>query len=168
MSLEININGKERKIEIENQQQNKVCFILDGKRFEVDIVQVEEGIYSILHNNLSYNIELFTNGSGKNYTINTLYKSYDLEIFDAEAKYLKNRKKDLSDDGRTIASPMPGKIVKIPIKVGDQLKAGDTAIIVSAMKMESEYKVKKDRIVKEILVSEGQTINAHQALVVIE
>lgn len=168
MSLEININGRTAEIEIESKQGNKVRMNLNGKHFDVDIVQVEDGIYSIIHNGTSYNVELFQNGNSKNYSVNTLYKSYDLEIFDAEAKYLKYRKKHASDDGRTISSPIPGKVVKIPVKVGDQLKAGDLAIVVSAMKMESEYKVKTDRLVKEVLVKEGQPIKANQPLIVIE
>lgn len=168
MSLEININGRTAEIEIENKQGNKVRMNLNGKHFDVDIVQVEEGIYSIIHNGTSYNVELFQNGNAKNYTVNTLYKSYDLEIFDAEAKYLKYRKKYAGDDGRAISSPIPGKVMKIPVKVGDQLKSGDLAIVVSAMKMESEYKVKTDRVVKEVLVKEGQAIKANQPLIVIE
>ncbi|MFC2107270.1 biotin/lipoyl-containing protein, partial [Bacteroidota bacterium] len=50
----------------------------------------------------------------------------------------------------------------------DHVKAGDTVVIVSAMKMESEYKVKNDRLIKEIKVKEGDTINSHQPLIVIE
>jgi biotin carboxyl carrier protein len=41
-------------------------------------------------------------------------------------------------------------------------------IIVEAMKMQSEYKVKKDRIIKQILVKEGDTINADQPLIIVE
>jgi len=63
---------------------------------------------------------------------------------------------------------MPGKIVKIMVKKGDVLKAGDTVIVVSAMKMESEYKVKQDSTVQDILVSEGDTIEGHQPLVIVE
>ena len=63
---------------------------------------------------------------------------------------------------------MPGKIVKVLFDVGDKVKAGDTVIIVSAMKMESEYKVKTDRVIKEIKVKEGDTIQANQPLVIIE
>jgi biotin carboxyl carrier protein len=168
MSLEININERTTNVEIESQHESQVRFNVDGKHFDVDIVQVEDGVYSIIHKGISYNVELFQNGNGKNYTVNTLYKSYDVEIFDAEAKYLKYRKKDVSEDNQAISSPMPGKIVKILVKIGDKLKAGDTAIIVSAMKMESEYKVKKDRVVKDILVKEGQIVKAHQPLVIIE
>ena len=73
--------------------------------------------------------------------------------------------------------PMKGEIVavgpgtkdeKLTVKVGDSVNAGDTVIIVSAMKMESEYKVKKDRLIKEIKVKAGDTVTAHQALIVIE
>jgi biotin carboxyl carrier protein len=63
---------------------------------------------------------------------------------------------------------MPGKIVKILVKIGDKVKAGDTVVIVSAMKMESEYKVKNDRTIKDILVKEGDTIDGNQPLIIIE
>jgi len=99
---------------------------------------------------------------------NPMTKSYDVEIVDAESKYLKSRRRDDGDEEAVMSSPMPGKIVKILVKVGDKVKAGDTVIIVSAMKMESEYKVKKDRIIKDIKVKEGDTIQADQPLVVIE
>ena len=58
--------------------------------------------------------------------------------------------------------------MKIPVKKGDKVSAGDTVIIVSAMKMESEYKVKIDRVVKEIKVKEGDTIAANQPLIIVE
>ena len=63
---------------------------------------------------------------------------------------------------------MPGKVVKIPVNVGDKVKAGDVVIIISAMKMESEYKVKKDRIIREILVKEGDIVEGNQPLIIIE
>lgn len=168
MSLELNLGKRTARIEILNRNGKKSQISVDGKLYDVDIVMVEEGVYSIIHKGISYNVELIENGSSKNYTVNTLYKSYDIEIVDAESKYLKNRKKASDDDSRTISSPMPGKVVKIPVKVGDQVKGGDTVITVSAMKMESEYKVKQDRLVKEILVKEGDTINGNQPLIVVE
>jgi len=63
---------------------------------------------------------------------------------------------------------MPGKVVNILVKIGDKVKAGDTVIIVSAMKMESEYKVKKDRTIVDILVKEGDTIDGNQPLIIIK
>ena len=44
----------------------------------------------------------------------------------------------------------------------------DLVVVVSAMKMESEYKVKKDRVIKEVKVKAGDTIDGNQPLVIVE
>ena len=168
MALEINIDGNSSNVELLSKEGNIYRVSIDDQTYEVDLLKVENGVYSILYKNKSFNVELIQGKKPKHYTINTLYNSYDIDILDAEAKYLKNRKSDELDDDNTISSPMPGKVVKILVKVGDKIKAGDTVIIISAMKMESEYKVKKDRLIKEILVKEGDTIDGNQPLVVIE
>lgn len=167
MSTEIKINDRNAFVEILGREGNKVNISIDGIKYDADVVMVEEGVYSIIIDNKSHNVELI-NTDNKNYIVNTYSKSYDVEIVDAESKYLRSRRRDDSHEEAIISSPMPGKIVKILVGVGDEVKAGDTVIIVSAMKMESEYKVKTDRVIKEIKVKEGDTIQAHQPLVIIE
>jgi biotin carboxyl carrier protein len=168
MALEINIDGHSVNVELLSKRGNVHQVSIDGKVYEVDLVMVERGVYSVLYKNKSYNVELVPGKEPKTYTINTLYNSYDLNILDAEAKYLKGRQQDHLEDNLAISSPMPGKVVSILVKIGDKVKAGDTVIIVSAMKMESEYKVKSDRIIKDILVKEGDTIDGNQPLIIIE
>jgi biotin carboxyl carrier protein len=168
MALEININGNSSSVELLSKDGNKHQISIDGKLYKVDLVMVEKGVYSIIYRNKSYNVELIQGREPKTYTINTLYNSYDVDIMDAEAKYLRGRKHEDLDDDSAISSPMPGKVVKILVKIGDKVKAGDTVIIISAMKMESEYKVKRDRVIKDILVKEGDTIDGHQPLIIIE
>jgi biotin carboxyl carrier protein len=68
----------------------------------------------------------------------------------------------------TISSPMPGKVVKIPVVEGEQVKKGDTVITISAMKMESEYKSPIDGKIVKIHVQEGSTVDANQILIEIE
>ena len=167
MSTEININDRNALVEVLSRDGNKVRISIDGNKYDADVVMVENGVYSIIIDNKSHNIELIRTDN-KNYLVNTYSKSYDVEIVDAESKYLKSRRRDDMHEEAVISSPMPGKVVKVLVKVGDEVKAGDTVIIVSAMKMESEYKVKKDRVIKEIKVKEGDTIQAHQPLVIIE
>jgi biotin carboxyl carrier protein len=48
------------------------------------------------------------------------------------------------------------------VSEGDTVKKGDTAIIISAMKMESEYKAPKDGVVNKINVKEGDTVEGNQ------
>ncbi len=169
MALEISLGDKTVEVELLKKENNKVSVSIDNKIYDVDIVMVENGVYSIIIENKSFNVELIRGENSKKYTVNTMYNTLDIEIIDAESKYIKNRgKADIGDDTDRIFSPMPGKIVKIPVKRGDVVKEGETAIIVEAMKMQSEYKVKKDKIVKEILVKEGDTVEGNQILITFE
>ena len=168
MSYEVKINECISTIEVLSRDGSSFQIAIDKKVYELDIAEVEQGVYSILLNNKSYNIELVEGKNSKSYTVNTLYETFGVEIIDAEAKYLMNRKKDDGEDANTISSPMPGKVVKILFKEGDTVMAGETVIIVSAMKMESEYKVKKERVIKRILVKEGDTVNGDQPMVIFE
>jgi biotin carboxyl carrier protein len=168
MSYEVKINNRISTIELLSREGTKFNILIDKTYYELDIAEVEKGVYSILHENRSFNVELVEGRNSKSYMVNTLYETFDVDIIDAEAKYLMNRKKDDGEDANTISSPMPGKVVKILFKEGDEVKAGETVIVVSAMKMESEYKVKQDRKIKRILVKEGDTVNSDQAMVIIE
>lgn len=168
MALEILIDGQSVSVELLSKTGNKHQVSIDGKIYEVDLAMVERGVYSILYKNKSYNVELVPGKEPKTYTIHTLYNSYDVDILDAEAKYLRGRKQDHLEDNLAISSPMPGKVVKILVKIGDEVKAGDTVIIVSAMKMESEFKSRKPGKIKAIHVKEGDLVEGNKVMVVIE
>ena len=169
MNLEIKLGERTANVELISKDGNKVQVSIDNKLYEVDIVMVENGVYSIILGNKSYNIELVRDESGKKYMVNTPYNYFPLEIIDMQAKYLKNRMKDDIDNTQDrIFSPMPGKIIKIMVKKGEEVTAGQTLIIVEAMKMQSEYKVKRDSKIKDILVKEGDTVEGNQTLIVLE
>jgi biotin carboxyl carrier protein len=169
MSIEIKLDKRIASVEILKQFENLLEIKVDEKIYQVDLMHNDEGIFSILSGGRSYNIELVPQPKTKHYTAYTFYDSYDLEVIDAESRYLRNRtgaSQMVSDNA--ISSPMPGKVVKIPVSVGDDVKKGETVITISAMKMESEYKSPKDGKVAKINVSEGSTIEANQVLIEIE
>jgi biotin carboxyl carrier protein len=167
-SLEIQVGDRIAKVELISRKGSELKIKVDDKLYDVDIIMVERGIYSILLDGRSYNVELHTSNGAKTYQVNTLFYSFDAEVVDAERKYQKGRKRLDDLENNVISSPMPGKVVKILVKPGEQVKAGDTVVIVSAMKMESEYKVKNDRLIKEIKIKEGDTVSANQPLIIIE
>lgn len=169
MSIEIKLDKRIASVEILKQFENMLEIKVDEKIYQVDLMHNDEGIFSILVNGHSYNIELVPQSKPKHYTAYTLYDSYDLEVIDAESRYLRNRSGNtqlLSEN--SITSPMPGKVVKIPVSVGDEVKKGDTVITISAMKMESEYKSPIDGKVAVIHVTEGSTVDSGQVLIEIE
>jgi len=57
---------------------------------------------------------------------------------------------------------------KIPVKVGDRLQAGDIVVVIEAMKMQSNYKVNSECVVKEILVNEGDSVNSNQVIMTLD
>lgn len=70
--------------------------------------------------------------------------------------------------GNTITAPMPGKIISINVKKGDQVKVGDVVLILEAMKMEQQVKSTLNGTVGDILVAPGDTVKKEQALIVIQ
>jgi len=169
MALEIKLDGRTAQIHELKRDGNLLTLQVDDEIYEVDTLKVGEGIYSIIYKGKSYNIEMIENGSPRHYAVNTFYNSYELEVVDAQTRYRQNRSSsDSGDKSNTIISPMPGKVVKIPVKTGEAVEEGQTLIIVSAMKMESEFKAKNAGIVKSIHVAEGDTIDANKVLVVVE
>lgn len=64
-----------------------------------------------------------------------------------------------------ITSPMPGTVVKIKVKKGEKVKAGDTVVIVEAMKMENEIHSPVDGTVEEIFIKEGDMVNPDEVMI---
>ena len=70
--------------------------------------------------------------------------------------------------GTKIKSQMPGKIVRVNVKPGDQVKKGQSVIVMEAMKMENEIKSPIDGKIKEIKVTEGQAVETGSELLKFE
>jgi biotin carboxyl carrier protein len=169
MAYEISLEHRTAKIELLNRVGTKALIKVDDLKYDLDIVEVEKGVYSILHKGHSYNVELIRGESSKKYIVNTFAKTFNAEIIDAESKYIHNRNQGLEIEGSNqVLSPMPGKIVKIPVAVGDVVIAGQTLIVVEAMKMQSEFKSTGDKIVQAILVKEGDTVDSNQLMIKLE
>lgn len=163
--MEIRVGNRIADIELISKDGNAVKISIDGKVLDVDVVMAENGVCSILMDGISYNAELIRAEGGKNYTVNTLFASLGVEILDAKAKLLSARKKDGEKQTDRIISLMPGKVVRVMVSEGDKLSAGDTVLVVEAMKMQSNFKVSEDCVVREVLVKEGDLVNSDQVLV---
>jgi len=66
-----------------------------------------------------------------------------------------------------VTAPMPGVILDVLVKVGDQVKAGDTVVKLEAMKMENDIKASLSGVVAEVLVSKGANVTVGEVLVAI-
>ncbi len=168
MHLEFKVNDRNAVVKEIRRNGNLVTLSVDNKIYEVDIEKVSGEEYSILHEGMSYNIEVISTDDPKTYRVNTIYFNFDVGVNDAEARYIQKRKSKEGDGTTdTIKSPMPGKVVKVLVQKGDHVEKGQTVVILSAMKMESEYKSRCNGIVSKVAVKEGDTVDGNQLMVVI-
>lgn len=169
MALDIRVGDRVARVNLKSMEGSHAIIEVDGVTYDVDVVMVEEGVYSIIHKGHSYNIEMIPGNGPKNYFVNTFDSSLELEIIDAQSRYQQSRNRDsIAGAEKIISTPMPGKVVRIPVVEGDSVEKGTTVIVISAMKMESEYKAPIAGTVKRIFVQEGDTIASNQPLVELE
>ena len=65
------------------------------------------------------------------------------------------------------STPVPGTVTLVNVSPGDTVSAGDTLVVLEAMKMEHSIVADADGVVAEVLVSPGQSVDAHQVVVVL-
>ena len=75
----------------------------------------------------------------------------------------------VADGGpQRVTAPMPGKIVKLLVKAGDNVQARQGVVVVEAMKMENELRARAAGTVSEVRVTEGTSVEAGAILVILE
>jgi len=67
-----------------------------------------------------------------------------------------------------LVAPMPGKVIEVKVKKGDKVKAGDTLIIIEAMKMEHSIKASENGKVTKLMVSLNQQVDNGATLLVLD
>lgn len=164
--MDIQVGNKMYDVTLLSKEGNKVSIDIDGEVFDVDVAMLQNGTCSLLYNGNSYNAEYVKAEGGKHYSVNLNYSTYQVDMLDSQAKYMKMRKhKDSAVQSDTITAPMPCKIVKVYCKPGDKIKEGETLFTMEAMKMQSNYKVNADCTVKDVLVNVGDSVRVEQALI---
>ena len=74
-------------------------------------------------------------------------------------------KKAPADTSKRIVSPMPGLIVSVDVVAGREVKAGETLMVIEAMKMQNILKAERDGLVKSVGVAAGDSVAADEVLV---
>ncbi len=70
--------------------------------------------------------------------------------------------------GDTVVAPLPGRVIEIKVKVGDKIAVGQEVVVLEAMKMENSITSDFAGVVKQILVSEGDAVQADSILIEVE
>lgn len=70
--------------------------------------------------------------------------------------------------GSAVKCPLPGTVLAVKVSVGDKVAAGQTLVVLEAMKMENNIDADRAGVVKQILVQQGATVMEGDSLIVIE
>jgi biotin carboxyl carrier protein len=129
--------------------------------YEITIVEVEPGLYSILADGASHEVRV----EAGQVTVGN--RRFDYLIDDP--RQWKRAGGAAGGEGRAaITAPMPGKVVRILAAEGDAVEAGQGILVVEAMKMQNEMKSPRAGRVGSIPVKENESVAAGAVLAVIE
>ncbi len=144
---------------------------VDGRAIEIDsdrlasVIPVEPGVYSVLLDGASYEVRLIETSRGLSAEVDG--RRFAVEVSDPRDTSRSSRA--LLGFGRqNVAAPMPGKVVRVLVNVGDSVDVGQGLVVVEAMKMQNEMKAARPGRVTEVRARAGETVGAGDTLVILE
>jgi biotin carboxyl carrier protein len=169
MIYEVTIAEKTYRVELVragDRQTGQWRCRLDGREWPVDVVSIQNDVLSLLLDGKSYEIKQETVGTEANIVVG--HERFGVSVRDPRS-FRSRKRAGASEQGvKKITAPMPGKVVRILAGVGAQVEAGQSVIVIEAMKMQNELKAPKSGIVKKLNVTEGDAVEAGQSLAEVE
>ncbi len=158
---------KAADVQLEPLAGGRYALTYQGQRYEVDALAVGEGTLSLLIGDESYGVELEQAADGVSAHLRGQLTRVD--VADERALRMRAVGGAFQVEGRQlVTAPMPGKVVRVLVKVGDEVKEGQGLVVVEAMKMENELKSPKAGKVVELFAKEGGTVENNAKLVTVE
>lgn len=161
--LKIKINNN--KTLVFTQDKNRI--LINNKEINWDIIEIKNNMFHIIKDNRSYNAEVVeADFRQKKFVIKVNGIKHDIEVHDQFDLLLEKlgMNKSTAPKKNVVEAPMPGSILDIKVKEGDNVKKDDTLIILEAMKMENIIKSPGDGVIKSVKVRKGEGVEKGQVL----
>lgn len=141
---------------------NKYKYTIDGKEYDVTIGEVVENTVNVNVNGDDFKVEMEPEAEPEKHTVVK-------PVAHAEAAEAETAQGSADvNTANALKAPLPGVITEIKVAVGDAVKAGDTVIVLEAMKMANNLEAEKDGKVTAICVKQGENVMEDTPLIVIE
>lgn len=137
-------------------------FTIRGHEYEVDILNIEGNMAEIEVNGTMYQVEMDKEVKKKDTGPKLVRTNLPTPKDAGEIK------KKTDGNIFKVEAPLPGNILNILVKPGDQVKKGQHLLIMEAMKMENEVNSEKDGVVKAVNVKNGDSVLQGDLLLEIE
>jgi biotin carboxyl carrier protein len=174
VEVEVEVNGRRHRVELEGSGSRWTA-TLAGRPVVLDAVRAGQE-WSLLiapadgdtnRTALSFAVNIEARGSSTR-TVSVGGHRLAALVIDPREYSRCGRGTALRGDGRTVASAMAGRVVKVLVGAGDRVTARQALVVVEAMKMENELRAPADAVVREVRVAEGASVEAGAILIVLE
>ena len=139
---------------------NEYKYTINGNKYEVVISDITDNIATLTVNGEQYTVEMEKQAEPEKPKPVVRKAADETEEGAAAASG--------SASGTAIKAPLPGVITDIPVEVGQEVAAGDTVVVLEAMKMANALQAEKSGKISAIVVKVGQSVMEDEALVYIE
>jgi biotin carboxyl carrier protein len=159
------IDGVSCEIELVRKDPRNIDASIGGVQYQLGAQEIEPGIYWLQYNNRS--IEVSVSPNSEAYAVSIGGQRFEIEIVDARSAL---RKAALHGHAGAVElrAPMPGKVVKLLVRDGQDVDLNQGLMVIEAMKMQNEIKSPKKGTVRKMGVREAAAVNAGDLLVVVE
>ena len=157
------VNRKDFNIDNNNGQ-----LTVDGNIVDWDLVKISDQSFHVLIKNESYRAEVIkADPVAKSFLLKINGKVYEVKLKDKFDLLLEKMglNNGLAGKANNVKAPMPGLIVDLRVKPGDQVNPGDALLILEAMKMENMIKATAQSVVKSVRVAKGDSVEKNQILI---
>ncbi|HDS03214.1 MAG TPA: biotin/lipoyl-binding protein [Firmicutes bacterium] len=144
----------------------EITLEINGKEYKVKVEEFGAERARLSVNGMEYNVGLKDLGEPKALDIRPSARPVKRETTPSQGESLR-KPKEVVGSGH-VTAPLPGLILEIMVKEGDQVKAGQDVVIMEAMKMENEVQSTQEGTVKEIKVKRGDSVYEGDILIVLE
>lgn len=143
--------------------------LIDGRRYELEVRRPSAGVYLLLVGHKVFECRVGRTGARRD-QLEVHLGGHAHTVTLTDPKRLRGAKASgaSADGAAQLVAPMPGKVVRVLVEQGAQVRAGDGIVVVEAMKMQNEMKSPRAGTVKELHAATGATVNAGEVLAVIE
>jgi biotin carboxyl carrier protein len=164
MIYDVTIDGKNYRLDLNRADGRWTCH-LEGREVEVDAVLARPDVLSLRIGNTAYEVKSERLASDLHLWVGST--RFAAEVRDPRSLRGRSRAGDHLGPKKIVA-PMPGKVVRLLVRAGDEVDLGSGVAVVEAMKMQNEIKSPKKGTVQQVVVTEGAAVNAGDVLAVVE
>jgi biotin carboxyl carrier protein len=166
MRFDIEAGGTERSVQVERQPDGRFRVVLDGHEHLVDAQQTDAGWSLIFEDGRSLEATA-TPVTGGEWRVQLPHVDVPV-VVDGQRHGRRGAGGPSGAGVQRVTAPMPGRVVKLLVAVGDEVAHRQGLVVVEAMKMENELGAPKAGRVTEVAVIEGVSVEAGRLLIVIE